>query len=91
MVEGKTKTGFKFKIDEHMKEDWRIIDAVVDSESDDASVKLKATKTLVDLVLGKEKQRLIEHIMKKNNGFCPVDAMSAEITDIFSSINELKN
>lgn len=91
MIEGKTKSGFKFKVDERLKDDWRIIEAIVDSESDDASLKLKGTKTLVDLVLGKDKQKMIDHISKKNDGYCSIESLSSEIADIFSAIKELKN
>lgn len=91
MIKGKTSTGFNFNVDERVKDDWRIVDAIVDSESEDASVKLKATKTLVDLVLGKDKEKMIQHIMKKNNGFCSSEAMTSEVTEIFNAIKELKN
>lgn len=90
-IKGKTSTGFSFCVDERIKDDWRIIDAIVDSESEDASVKLKASKTLVDLVLGKDKNRMIDHVTKINDGFCPAEALTAEITEIFNAMNELKN
>ena len=91
MIEGKTSTGFEFSVDERINDDWRIIDAIVDSESEDASVKLKATKTLVDLVLGKDKERMIKHIADNNDGVCPSDAVLNEVTEIFNAIKELKN
>lgn len=91
MIKGKTSTGFEFNVDERIKDDWRIIDAIVDSESEDASVKLKASKTLVDLILGKDKERMIKHITDNNDGFCTSDALLAEITEIFNAIKELKN
>ena len=50
MIEGKTKSGFKFKIDERILSDWRLVDAIGLSESDDASEQIRGVRNLVQLV-----------------------------------------
>lgn len=91
MIEGKTKSGFKFKIDERIKKDWRLIKAITDSRSDDANVKLKAVVTMITLVLGDQEELLMQHIMKKNDGYVPFEIMQSEITEIIQSIPDSKN
>lgn len=90
-MEGKTKSGYKYKFDERILSDWRLIQAISDSESADASVQIKGTTALVDLIFAEDKQRLLDHIAKKNDGFCPVDAVTREVTEIIQSVNALKN
>lgn len=90
-MKGKTKSGFEFNIDERMLEDWRVVDAIGLSESDDPSEQIKGARTLVDLILGKEKQKLIDFIAKKNNGYVPATAMTAAIAEIITESKEIKN
>lgn len=92
MIEGKTKSGFNFAIDERVTTDQRLLDLIVDSESDDASVKIKATRQLYVFLLGqKGYEDLKAHVMKKNDGYCPADVISAEFIEIMQSSKELKN
>lgn len=92
MIEGKTKSGFNFAIDERVTTDQRLLDLIVDSESDDASVKIKATRQLYVFLLGqKGYEDLKTHVMKKNGGYCPADVISAEFIEIMQSSKELKN
>lgn len=91
MITGKTKSGFKFKVDERIKKDWRLIKAITDSQSDDGNVKLKAVVTMIQLVLGDQEELLMQHIMKKNEGYVPFEIMQSEISEIIQSIPEAKN
>lgn len=91
MITGKTKSGFKFKVDERIKKDWRLIKAITDSQSDDGNVKLKAVVTMIQLVLGDQEELLMQHIMKKNEGYVPFEIMQSEISEIIQFIPEAKN
>ena len=91
MITGKTKSGFKFKVDERIKKDWRLIKAITDSQSDDGNVKLKAVVTMIQLILGDQEELLMQHIMKKNEGYVPFEIMQSEISEIIQSIPEAKN
>lgn len=88
---GKTKSGFKYNIDERIKSDWRMLEAIADSESSDASIQLKGVNNLVNLLLGEDKDKLIEHVKKNNDGFVPTMAVMAEITDMLEGNKPLKN
>ncbi len=93
MIEGKTRTGFKFKIDERIKNDWRLIDAISRVSKDGASLAEKATATaeLVDLLCGNCKADLMAHIQKKNDGFVPADALERELFDMITEKNVKKS
>lgn len=91
MIEGKTKTGFKYKIDERALKDWRLMDSIQKATSPDPMEQISATSSLIDLLLGKDKDRLMAHVEKKNDGFIPVDAVVAELLDIITGSDKTKN
>jgi len=91
IIEGKTKSGFKFKIDERILNDWRLVDAIGLSESDDASEQIRGVRNLVQLVLGDQADALKKHIADSNDGFVPMEKMTDIITEIITTTKELKN
>lgn len=91
MIEGKTETGFEYKVDERIRTDWRLVKAIADSQNDDVGVKLKAVVNMIKLVLGDQEELLMEHIMKKNDGYVPLEIMNAEITEIIQNLPNSKN
>lgn len=91
MIEGKTRTGFKFKIDERIKNDWRVVSAIAMVEGTNTADQIKGIAELVKLVIGKDEQKLADHIAKKNDGFVPMQAVTDELTDILSASEETKN
>jgi hypothetical protein len=90
-MKGKTKSGFEFNVDERMLEDWHVVDAIGMSESDDPSEQIAGARMLVDLILGKDKKRLMDFLAKKNDGYVPATAMTAAIAEIITESKELKN
>lgn len=92
MIEGVTKSGFKFKVDKRAVTDQRMLDAIVRSMSKNADEQVKGSVEVYLLLLGeKQYKKLEEHIMKQNDGFCPADIMAAEYAEIMESAKELKN
>lgn len=91
MVEGKTKSGFKFKIDERLLDEWDVFEAIADMTSGDNARIIQGTVTFTNTVLKDEKQRLIEFIRKKNKGYCPQEKMQDLITEIINTTKEIKN
>lgn len=91
MIKGKTKTGFKFEIDERLAEDWRLLEAITLADSRNVTERVKGTTTVVDMLLGKNKNQLMEHIMKLHDGYVPTTALTDELASMLSSIKELKN
>ena len=91
MIEGKTKTGYKFSIDERILNDWRLLSAIALSESTDPSDQIRGAHELVSLVLGEKEKELLDFIAKKNDGYVPTEKVTEVITDILTSVRELKN
>lgn len=85
MIKGKTKSGFKYEIDEKILNDYRFFELI--SEIDDKPY--KAPK-LVETMLGKEqKDKLLAHVEK--DGHVDSKDVMKEIEDIFTNTKELKN
>lgn len=91
MIEGKTKSGFKFAIDERILSDWRLVDAIGMSESDDASEQIRGVRNLMKLILGDQADALKKHIADKNEGFVPSKQVTDLITEIITTAKEIKN
>lgn len=91
MINGKTKSGFKYEIDERVINDWRLLKYIAMSESSDPSEQIRGASNLVSLLLGDQEQALMEHLSKENDGYVPATAVTEAITEIITSVNELKN
>lgn len=91
MIKGKTKSGFKFEFDERIKNDWRLMDAIGRATSTDMMTQIAATSDLVDLLLGSDKEKLMEHIMQRNDGFIPSEELEKELFEIISYSKATKN
>ena len=92
-MNGVTKTGFEFEIDERKLSDYRLLSALgkVTSEDCPETQKMSAIVEMTEFILGDEKNALLEHVSSLNNGFCPIKAVEEEIGDIIISSKKLKN
>lgn len=91
MIEGKTKNGFKYKIDERVLDDWRLLKYIAQSESTDPSEQVQGAASLVTLLLGDQEPAMMDFIAKKNNGFVPALSVTEMMTEILTSAKDLKN
>ena len=91
MIEGKTKSGFKYSIDERILDDWNLVEAIGNSESDDASLVIRGMMDLSKLLLGEQANALKKHIADKHDGFVPKDVMLNTMVEIVQSSREIKN
>ena len=91
MIEGKTKSGFKFKIDERVLDDWRLLSYIAMSESDNASEQIQGAYKLVSLLLGDDEKKFMDFIASKNDGFIPSSVVSDTLAEIIKSAKDLKN
>ena len=83
---GKTKSGFKFNIDDRILTDWRFTMALTKAQNSEGLEQLQGAQQMVALMLGEEGQaKLMEHIAKKNDGYVPAEAVMKEVQDIFES------
>ena len=90
-MKGTTKSGFKFNIDERIIDDWRLLDAIAMAESDDPGEQIRGSRAVADLLLGKDKESLMQFLQKKHDGFVPAIEVTNTIAEIITSVRELKN
>lgn len=91
MIEGKTKSGFSFKVDERVTSDWRLLSNIALAEGDNLNDRVKGITEIVHLLLGENEKAFMDHIQKKNDGFIPMEAVNTELAEIIKSAKELKN
>lgn len=88
MLTGTTSTGFEFQVNEDVISDWRFITAIADAESGNGHAAIQGTAQLVRLLFDKKtEQKLMEHV-KREDGIVPIQAVQAEVTDVFKFISE---
>lgn len=86
MVQGKTKTGFEYSIDERIVKDYRYVRALAKLKKGDNIDKFLAFDRISTLMLGNKVEDLITHIENLNDGYAPIDAIGAEITEIIGAL-----
>lgn len=91
MKEGKTKSGFKYSVNEDALASWEFVKACSMMLSANDTEKLAGTVMYVSAVLGDQEAKLVEHIKKKNDGKCSTQDMLLEISQIVENIKSLKN
>ena len=92
MVEGKTKSGFNYKYDERILNDYGLLEAIGDFDASSQKIEqVTALKRIIDYLLGDNREAFLEHIASKNDGFRPLDVMQAEILEIINSSQQIKN
>ena len=92
-MEGKTKSGFKYNIDERALGDWRFILAVSKIQNGADMDKLEGAVEMVETLLGKDGHKaLVAHLANKSeDGFVSADAIMAEVNEIIAASNKAKN
>lgn len=87
-----TKSGFKFDLDERIIDDWRVVKAMGRADdTENPTEMLAGTIELVSLIFGKDENRLVEHIRKKNDGYAPMEALKDELLSVFEKVKTIKN
>lgn len=86
MIQGITKTGFNFKIEDEVLNDYELLELFAEVDENPLLV-----PKLVKIILGEEqKNALIDHV-RNENGIAEVEKVSAELEDILTSSAETKN
>lgn len=86
MLEGKTKSGFAFCVDENRINNMEYIECVAVVEND-----LSVLPRMLTLLLGDEQKRALYDHVRTEDGRVPIDAIEKEFYDIMSGNEELKN
>lgn len=81
MVKGTTKSGFRFEVDPNAMNDMELVDVLADDTIDEA---FRMSHVLKKLLPGNQRKALYDHVRK--DGRVPVDAVVAEVEEIFSAM-----
>lgn len=87
----KTKSGFKFTLDEKILNDYRLVEAIAMTASSDDTKRIIGTTQIIDFLFGDKKSEYLAHIASKNDGYVPNEVINAELLDLMSEIGKLKN
>lgn len=92
MIEGKTKSGFEYSIDERALNDRDLLKAIRDFDTADNKMhQITALDKVISLLLRDNEDRLMEHIASINDGYKPIDKVYAEVYEIISNSEKIKN
>lgn len=83
----KLKDGYKVDVNEACLNDWKFLTMLRKIDKGDSGLIVD----VAEILLGGEKEvdKLAEHLMV--DGITPADKMAEALTEIFTSVNELKN
>lgn len=87
MIEGKLKSGFEYKIEDHVLDNMELLDEV--SEVDENPLVL--SKVLKMLLGTEQRKKLYDHLRDPQNGNVSIVAVSKAVAEIFSGSGQLKN
>lgn len=91
-MQGITKSGFEYNIDERILTDWRFISAAAKAESGINVEKINAAQEMVKLMFGEEQLgRLMDHIASQNDGYIPMETISNITKEIIEEHKKVKN
>lgn len=80
MLKGKTESGFEYEVSDAAMNNYELVEVLAEMDTNPLLL-----PKLVKMLLGKEqKNKLLEHL-RTEDGNVPIDALSAEITEIFRS------
>jgi hypothetical protein len=81
MINGKTKTGFQFSVDENCMNDMELVDILADVSVDEA---FRMSALVKRLLPNDQRKALYDHV--RVNGRVPVDAIIMEVESIFDAM-----
>lgn len=91
-MQGITKNGFEYNIDERILSDWRFTSIAAKVEGGSTVEKIGAAQKMVEMIFGEEQlNKLIDHIASQNDGFVPADEVMNTAKEIIEENKKLKN
>ena len=85
MIEGKTKSGFKFELDEEVLNDYETIELLGDVEENPLIF-----PKVVKRILGDEQTIALKNHVRDEKGRVNAEKITAEVADIFKTQKQLK-
>ena len=83
-----TKSGFVCDVNENLVADWDFLDLLCDSESDDESVKIRASRDAVKFLLGKDGAAALAEHVKDDKGIKSSAKVFEEFREIMTLLGE---
>lgn len=84
-MQGETKSGYKFDIDDRILTDWRFTTALAKCQKSESVKQLEGMTDMVNLLFGDKLDEFMNHIAEQNDGYIPTEAIMADVQDIFAS------
>ena len=81
MINGVTRSGFAFCVDENFINDMEVVDILADNSIDDS---FRASHIIRKLLTAEQRTALYNHLRK--DGRVPVDAVVEAVKDIFEAM-----
>lgn len=88
MVKVQTKSGFVWNVDENIVADWDFLDMLCDSESEDKTLALKASRNCVKMLLGKDGAAALADHVKDEKGIKNSAMVFEEFKEIMTLLGE---
>ena len=83
MLTGKTKSGFKFKIDETVADDMELLEDIAKADKDTSHFPEVLTK-----ILGEDQKKSLYDHLRDESGRVPIEATINEFTEIMNLAGE---
>lgn len=85
-MQGITKSGFEYDIDDRILKDWRFTMALTRCQKGEGLEKLQGAQDMIELMLGKDgAQKFIDHIAKQHDGYADSEVVLSEVKEILES------
>ncbi len=78
-INGTTKSGFKFEIDEDALDNMEVLDYLAEADDGDSL----AIPKLLNTILGKEQKKRLYNHLRTEKGNVPMKAVNDEVQEIF--------
>lgn len=86
MMQGKTSTGFEFKVDEKALDNMELVDAIAEADSNPVAV-----TRVITLLLGNEQKKCLYDHLRTPDGRVPIKDATTAVVEIFNSAKQGKN
>lgn len=87
MIEGKTKSGFAFKITDETLDDYELLEMIMDIDGGAG----EKTTSMVTKLLGTDQKNALKDHVRDENGRVSATRLMEEIVEIFSACDVGKN
>lgn len=87
MIEGKTKSGFEFKLDEEVFNDYELLEALREVDAGDGS----AIVDVINRMLDETQRKALKNHLRNEKGRVGAREMIAEVAEIMKASKDGKN